>query len=74
MVTIDPSEEAPEGLTGEEFVEWMKKHKKKPVPTETAASEEEVETIAKPAIRGKRVGQMQASKGGKPAGEVTEYG
>jgi len=74
MVTIDPSEEAPEGLTGEEFVEWMKKHKKKPVPTETAASEEEVETIAKPAIRGKRVGQMRATKGGKPAGEATGYG
>lgn len=74
MVTIDPSDEAPEGLTGKEFIEWMKEHKKKPVPTERAASEEEVEAIAKPAIRGKQVGQMQASKGGKPAGEVTEYG
>lgn len=73
MVTIDPSEEAPEGLTGKEFVEWMKEHKK-PVPTETAASEEEVEAIAKPKIRGKRVGQMRATKGGKPAGEATEYG
>ena len=74
MVTIDPSDEAPEGLTGEEFIEWMKEHKKKPVPTERAASEEEVEAIAKPKIKGKRVGQMQASKGGKPAGETTEYG
>lgn len=73
MATIDPAEEAPEGLTGKEFVEWMKEHKK-PIPTETAASEEEVEAIARPEIKGKRIGQMRATKGGKPAGEVTEYG
>lgn len=72
MVTIDPAEEAPEGLTGAEFVEWMKKHKK-PVHTETVA-DEEVEPIAKPTVKGRQVGQMRATKGGKPAGEATEFG
>lgn len=71
MVTIDPADEAPEGLTGAEFVEWMKKHKK-PVRTETVA-DEEVEPIAKPTIKGRQVGQMRAVKGGKPAGEVGEF-
>lgn len=72
MVAIDPAEEAPEGLTGAEFVEWMKTHKK-PVRTETVA-DEEVEPIAKPTIKGKQVGQMRATKGGKPAGEATGFG
>jgi hypothetical protein len=74
MVTIDPAEEAPEGLTGEEFVEWMKKHKKT-APTASVAEEEEVEPIVKPKIKGKQIGQMRAYKGdGKQAGEATEYG
>jgi len=72
MVTIDPSEEAPEELTGEEFIEWMKEHKKKPVPTERAASEEEVEAIAKPEIKGKRVGEAGEFKSrGIPAEDKT---
>lgn len=72
MVTIDPADEAPEELTGAEFVEYMKN--KKPVPTARVAEDEEVEPIAKPAIKGKQVGQMRATKGGKPAGEATEFG
>lgn len=72
MVKIDPADEAPEELTGKEFAEYMKN--KRAVPTESVADEEEVEPIAKPAIKGKQVGQMRAVKGGKPAGEVTEYG
>lgn len=71
MVTIDPADEAPEELTGAEFVEYMKN--KKAVPTASVADEEEVEPIAKPAIKGKQVGKMQPSKGGKPAGKVIEW-
>lgn len=73
MVTIDQSEDAPEGLVGKDFVEYMKN--KKPTPTETVAEEgEEVEHIAKPRIKGKRIGEMRPVKGGKPAGEATGYG
>jgi hypothetical protein len=52
--------------------EWEKMKKESNI-VENNGEANVVEPIAKPEIKSKQIGQMQAAKGGKPAGEVTDW-